>query len=255
LLPKGEAESLPLEFLACADLALWMPVTPYGFVSPSGKVEWYDIHPGWRFIKACNYLLEKRESWKKIPCDLKKADILFNKIQIDICNALNWYPVHEICIEWADFLAEASKQGHSNGFHIERGKNHPRYLSSVALLARRIPFPYSVSMGYIDLSSITMTWFPIIMTRDGEQESLVNERIWKSASMSALDKSLPYFLIHGSRFFAEGISKINHIPPRHFQAILPWLSAFGNGVADIDKAKFLDNAKSYLQNVGIKPSS
>lgn len=250
-LQNNKKSLLPLEFIACADLALWMPVTPYGFVSPSGTVEWYDIHPGWRFIRACHYLHDRRGGWEKIPYDLTKADKTFREIQNQICDALGWYPVDKICYEWLDFLEEASEQGHSRGFHIERGKKHPRYLSSLALLARRISLPYRTSMGYVDLSSVTMTWFPLIMARNGDLESPVCESLWKSASMTSLNKSIPYFLIHGTRFFAEGVSRLGHIPPRHFQAILPWLAAFGKGVADIDPKMFLRHAHNYLEKVGI----
>ncbi|MCG8698898.1 MAG: hypothetical protein MI922_12665 [Bacteroidales bacterium] len=71
-----------LRFLAIVHLSLMVPLHP-GFQTFIGKVDsWFDIHPGWRFVKICNKL-------KNIPNVLPDLSN-FEQVQDKICSFFNW---------------------------------------------------------------------------------------------------------------------------------------------------------------------
>lgn len=78
------ATNIAFGFLCAAHLALFMPIHP-GFWPLFGKADsWYDLHPGWRFVRIC-------EAAADIKLFLVKKDLSnYESIQNAACGLFDW---------------------------------------------------------------------------------------------------------------------------------------------------------------------
>lgn len=239
---------LPLEFIVAIDLALGLPIGPAGIVEADRPLTWTDVHPGWRFIQVCDYLSRTAQGWRRIPSGLVETDGVFLEIEGQVCKALGWPPPHSIVFKWIKFFERGMKEG-GRGLFVELHQ-HPRYVGSLALAARRMAQPYSILGGYWDFSRVKVPWFPMVFARGRDLESRINEHVWEGEGLRVADKLWSYFVLHGSRWCAEGDAKMWHIPDRHVPPMITALSAFASQV-DGGRPLFRDAAGRYAATLGI----
>jgi hypothetical protein len=71
-----------LGFVAAAHLSLMVPLHPaFQLLMPTGTT-WYDIHPGWRFMRMCNVVTDV----PRVLPDLSN----YEDVQESICSRFNW---------------------------------------------------------------------------------------------------------------------------------------------------------------------
>jgi len=210
---------LPTELIAALDLALWMPVGPRGLLSTGRSLTWHDFHPGWRFLRICLTLKKSLRAFQKIPDSLEVTDGLFREMQTQWCQALEWPTVEQIALEWSTFLASMIDDGKYTGFFYETGKRYPRQLSNVALVSRRIAFPYQIASNHFDFSDVALVWFPVMVARDGDLQYRPKAGLWSELDNGMMRMVTPYAVQHGNRMLVLGKQAIDHIPPRHLQMI------------------------------------
>jgi hypothetical protein len=209
----------PLELAAAIDLALWIPIGPHGLVSDSQSLRWEDVHPGWRFLKICSHLRSGGKPFVRIPRSLEQTDKIFRDLQLEWSSQLGWPSLDNLMMNWIEFLEATNEDGKYNGFFFETGKGHPRFLSSLAILARRFAFPYQVAMNYYDYSDVSVVWFPFILARDGEMAYQPKSDLWTKLEGGEIRRFAPYAVHHGSRLLVQGKESVAHIPARHNEMI------------------------------------
>jgi hypothetical protein len=205
----------PLEFAAALDLALWVPIGPRGLMSDGRPLRWEDVHPGWRFLRICSHLRSTGRPFVRIPKDLEETDKLYREIQAEWSSLFGWPVLDNLMMQWAEFLKGIIDDGNYSGFFFETGKGHPRFLSSLALIARRIPFPYQVVMNYYDYSDVAAVWFPFIVAKDGEMMYRPKSELWTKLDSGEIRRFAPYVVHHGNRLLVQGKESVAHIPDRH----------------------------------------
>jgi hypothetical protein len=250
-LERGFEKYWPLELIAAIDVALSIPIGPSGLFEHTRPLTWHDIHPGWRFIQICLHLKRTGARWHKIPEDPSGTDILLCEIERSICDSLGWPHLSDLYMDWLEFLGKVTKEG-ARGLFVEF-RDHARLIGSLALCARRLAQPYSIMLGYWNFQKVKVPWFPLVMVRDRDLDCRVNEHVWKrdNPTLTIMHKTWSYFILHGSRFFAEGCQKMTHLPDRHFPGVLNAVRLFVHDHSEKDGENFERAAVRCLEVLGI----
>lgn len=226
--PKPGATTAPmrsLAYMAAVDLALWIPIGPEGLVEGTSELSWSDVHPGWRFLKICNAVQQLDLSDLTIELEVEKTNEPFRVLQNRICNTLGWPPVDKIALAWLKLLGKQLDSETYSGFFWETGRAHPRVMSSVALLSRRLIAPYQIAFNYFDFTSIKSMFFPILFVRDGHLIYAADQAIWAHFQSPEFRRAMPFFVHHGVRKLAEGKEVAPHMGPDYDAATLNYMAA------------------------------
>lgn len=123
--PEGEGSRaawayriFPSEVYAMADLALWPPFGPGGFVAPSnGSLRWADVQPGARFLAALAVLRDKDVKFTPIAGTSDARTEAVESVQALVCRELGWPSPKSLCLEWGEFFAQGDVGDFERLFH------------------------------------------------------------------------------------------------------------------------------------------
>ena len=142
----GYYRTFPLELFAAADLALWPPFAPEGFVSDVGEVDWTDISPAYRFAKillAYKSLGVSPGEWPTGPLNEVIPDL-----QRRVCELHGWPTPGDLAARWLDHLTAGD-----NTWSADPAVGGFRHATSLRLLALRRDRPGDVVVNNVEYNA------------------------------------------------------------------------------------------------------
>lgn len=104
----GGYRTWPLELIAAADLALWIPFLPSGFARCVFERGWREVHSGHRFQTLLHHLRVSSPSLSRIGTDDQNEQ--FRTLQDDWARALGWPTVDSLINAWLHWLNNATPE-------------------------------------------------------------------------------------------------------------------------------------------------
>ena len=206
----------PLELYACLDLALWPPLTPAGVFASRSRYSWKDIHPGYRFVRLCEWLQDARLPLTRIGGEDRNDR--FRKFQDLACETFGWPTVDELSIIWREDnrrkqAGEARDVSRLMSISLESA-SHPRLSMIDRLLQTRSEKPCDIVLGNIpgiDLNThalgfVTLNEAGLLVIGDSPVGG------WD------IPPSVLRSVIMTGRFLLRGKDRIGGDHPSHFQS-------------------------------------
>jgi hypothetical protein len=217
-LRRTQCAGIPIELIAAAELALWIPLIPSGFFAIKEAIAWHDIHPGWRFLKICRLLKEQGCKWSAFPFSLDDTNDMYRSIQEDICASLGWATPSQISGPWIRHCVSIAEARAKDYFATLEDDNPGLRSFLLALIARELT-PYEVSANYRKDHLNSHMWFPVLICDDGDIEPHYKGVVWDGSKSMPQDRYAEFALHHGARIAAFGLAWDPLVQPRHHARI------------------------------------
>jgi hypothetical protein len=159
----GFYRGFPLELFAAADLALWPPFTPEGFITDCSEIDWTDISPAYRFARILIAYRKLGISSKEWPeGDLNQV---IPAIQKSVCEMLAWPTPTDLADRWLRHL----ESGNTRWF-VDAAAGGFRRTTAMQLLALRRDRPGDVVVNNVDYDSAGVRRSAGWLTREAGME-------------------------------------------------------------------------------------
>lgn len=151
---RNRETQYPFEFDLAIDLALWTPLTRNGWLAKGSEIAWEDIHPGWRFLKICQFLLDSKATFTfhQVSDYAQYRDEFFGRV----CTGLNWHTPAQIAKEWLDYFDETLQVSYNDNFFPETSTLHPRFGMSAVYMDIHQPVPRTKVIPTLPFSAVIM---------------------------------------------------------------------------------------------------
>lgn len=154
----GFYRGFPLELLVAADLALWPPFTPEGFIG-SSEIDWADINPAFRFARILNTYKSLEIRAGEWP--VGELNQVIPTIQRRVCDALGWPTPSDLARRWHAHLAERDTT-----WFPDAAVGGFRFSTTLQLLALRRDRPGDVVVNNVDYNAHGVGRSPGWLTRE-----------------------------------------------------------------------------------------
>jgi hypothetical protein len=245
---QDSSRKFPLELEAAADLALWVPVTPTGFIAPTGCLTWYDIQPGWRFLRACQFFAERNKGWtffSPFSEEFRSHDDCIDHLQNEVCDSLHWPRPDHLTRCWATAIDEIQGNTRLSPLVLDLDGCSGRLRLARSLLGQRVFHPYSLYLFENGIENQREVLFPGFACKNELVET--ESDVWRSTHGWSTNW-FELLVVTGSRFFMEGYVDHPHFGKSLAFKSIALLELFLKSVGCQEMGKTTDSLRAYAES-------